>query len=425
MPDEEDFNVLYRRMAMAGDAFSPSAPISRMTLFAGRQQQIMRCIDIAYRRGQHGIIFGERGVGKTSLANLIGEFILKSDSADAMPRFLTPRVNCTASSDYNSIWREVFGRIPSYDNTGKEGVSIGNFGAALDDQPLNPGKVQTVLEGISIQTSLIVIIDEFDRLSDPESKRLMADTLKTLSDHSIGATIFLVGVADTVDQLIAEHQSVARAMMQIQMPRMEDAEIGDIVKKGLDRFNSRSEDFSLTITDDALELIITLARGLPHYAHLVAQKACYASIEREKTEITTTHIMTGVLSALDEIRQSTLSSYDTAVYSAHRNATYCETLTACALADPDRLGFFTPSDVRKPLERIRKKAVQIAIFSDHLEQFCEAKRGAVLEKKGEARRVRYRFTDALMQPYVIMRALAEEKIEPNALATNGTTEKSK
>jgi hypothetical protein len=59
------------------------------------------------------------------------------------------------------------------------------------------------------------------------------------------------------------------------------------------------------------------------------------------------------------------------------------------------LGFFTSSDVRKPLERIRKKAVQIASFSGHLEEFCEAKRGAVLEKKGDTRKVRYRFTDAL------------------------------
>src|SRR5277367_591073 len=201
MVDEKNSpNRLYNRIAMAGHAFSPSAPISRVTLFAGRHQQIMRSIDVVYRRGQHGIIFGERGVGKTSMANLIADFISRSDKVDAPPRFLTPRVNCTASSDYDSIWREVFGRIPYFENSGETGLAIGNFASKLTDRKLDPGTVQDLLEAISSQRDLIVVVDEFDRLRDSKSRRLMADTLKTLSDHSIDATIFLVGVADTVDQ---------------------------------------------------------------------------------------------------------------------------------------------------------------------------------------------------------------------------------
>jgi Cdc6-like AAA superfamily ATPase len=421
--EESPHTVVYGRIAKAGHAFSPSAPISRVTLFAGRHQQVMRSIDIVYRRGQHGIIFGERGVGKTSMANLIADFISQSDKVDAPPKFLTPRVNCTAGSDYDSIWREVFGRISYFENSGQTGLAMGNFASALKDKKLDPGTVQNILEAISTQQDLIIVIDEFDRLRDSKSRRLMADTLKTLSDHSINATIFLVGVADTVDQLIAEHQSVARALMQIQMQRMEDDEIKEIIHKGLDRFNSQSEDFQLHATDEAIDWIITLARGLPHYAHLLAQKACYSAIQEEEPEISRDHVMQGVSSAHDEIQQSTLSSYDTAVYSAHKNATLSETLVACALAQTDRLGFFAPRDVQNPLSRIRKRErLQIASFSNHLEEFCESKRGAVLEKRGDKRRVRYRFTDSLMAPYVIMRALSEGKIDPKMLSGNGETQ---
>jgi Cdc6-like AAA superfamily ATPase len=314
----------------------------------------------------------------------------------------------------------VFGRISFINDSGKSGLTIGDYASTLGDKKLDPGAVQNRLEAISTQQDLIVVIDEFDRLRDAKSKRLMADTLKALSDHSIGATVFIVGVADTVDQLIAEHQSVARAMMQIQMPRMGEDEMKEIVQKGLDRFNSQSEDFQLSASDDALALVINLGRGLPHYAHLLAQKACYTAIQGQQTEITDAHVRQGVFAALDEIRQSTLSSYDTAVYSAHKNATLCETLTACALADTDRLGFFAPSDVRKPLTNIRKKMtpVQIASFSHHLEEFCDSKRGSVLEKKGDKRRVRYRFTDALMEPYVVMRAFVEGRIDPAMLGAN-------
>lgn len=422
MPEDENpYAPLYRRMAKAGSAYSPSAPISRVTLFAGRQRQVMRCIDVVYNRGQHGIIFGERGVGKTSMANLIADFISKSDDkADALPRFLTPRVNCTATSDYDSIWREVFGRVSFFDDSGQTGLAIGNYAGSLSDKKLDPGEVQRTLEAITIQRDLIVVIDEFDRLRDAKARRLMADTLKTLSDHSIGATIFLVGVADTVDELIAEHRSVARAMMQIQMPRMDDSEIKEIVGRGLDRFNQESEDFQLSVADQAISWIILLARGLPHYAHLLAQKACYAAIQAAQNEIGVTHVMQGVLSAHDETHQTTQSSYHTAVYSAHKNATLVHTLIACALARTDQLGFFAPSDAQKPLTRIRRKdkPVQIASFTHHLDQFCEPRRGMVLEKRGDQRRTRYRFSDSLMAPYIIMRAIKEGTIDPQILEQN-------
>ncbi len=48
----------------------------------------------------------------------------------------------------------------------------------------------------------------------------MADTIKTLSDWGTEATIILVGVGDSIDQLIEEHESVVRALVRIHMPRM-------------------------------------------------------------------------------------------------------------------------------------------------------------------------------------------------------------
>jgi Cdc6-like AAA superfamily ATPase len=269
-----------------------------------------------------------------------------------------------------------------------------------------------------MQLPLIIVVDEFDCLKDRRSRKLMADTIKALSDHSVDATIFIVGVADSVDSLIADHNSISRAMAQIQMPRMDDAEIKEIVQKGLERFNSQNHDFQITASEKALQWIIMLARGLPHYAHLLAQKACYTSIEKEEREITFDHLMQGVLAALEETRQTTLTSFDKAVYSAHKNATLRDTLEACALAQTNQSGFFSPSDVRKPLCQIRKKEqLQIASFIDHLEQFCGSRRGSILQKSGDSGRVRYRFADALIPPYVIMRGLVDGRIAPPTFAT--------
>jgi hypothetical protein len=38
--------------------------------------------------------------------------------------------------------------------------------------------------------------------------------IKVLSDNSVPATLVLVGVADSVDALIVEHQSIERALVQ-------------------------------------------------------------------------------------------------------------------------------------------------------------------------------------------------------------------
>jgi hypothetical protein len=78
----------------------------------------------------------------------------------------------------------------------------------------------------------IIVIDEFDRLR-PDRRRAFADMVKTLSDDAVAATVVLVGVADSVEQLLAEHQSVERPLLQIRMPRMSTKEIKDVVTNGL------------------------------------------------------------------------------------------------------------------------------------------------------------------------------------------------
>jgi len=55
---------------MLGTVFKPTAPINREDLFAGRQPQTRDVVDAVNQQGQHAVLYGERGVGKTSLANM-------------------------------------------------------------------------------------------------------------------------------------------------------------------------------------------------------------------------------------------------------------------------------------------------------------------------------------------------------------------
>jgi hypothetical protein len=91
---------------------------------------------------------------------------------------------------------------------------------------------------------------------------------------------------------------------------------------------------------------------------------------------------------------------------------YSQVLLACALAETDEFGYFAANDVCPPMAGIMKRKYDIPSFARHLASFSTVERGSVLKKTGTKRRFRYRFTDPLMQPFVIMKGLADRKIDP-------------
>ena len=101
-----DANEKFERMAQIARAFSRSAAIGRKG-FAGRSAQITDVINACMQRGQHVVIFGERGAGKTSLANILIHIL------DG--KFTTPpcgSINCDHTTIFSSLWRAIFAEIP-------------------------------------------------------------------------------------------------------------------------------------------------------------------------------------------------------------------------------------------------------------------------------------------------------------------------
>lgn len=86
---------------------------------------------------------------------------------------------------------------------------------------------------------------------------------------------------------------------------------------------------------------------------------------------------------------------------------YEPVLLACALADADELGRFQQASVQTPLSEIiiRDKPYTATTFAFHMNEFCTPKRNNILERDGPERNLRYSFSDAMMQPYVIIRSL--------------------
>ena len=392
------------RMAFeASRVFSPSAPIDDRTLFAGRLEQVRQVIDAINQKGQHAIIFGDRGVGKTSLANVLASFLPQGTNV------LSQRINCDEGDSFNSVWLKVFSEIQHQEVTRVGGFAGGSQRprADADAEIISPDVVRRQLTHWSANTTLILIIDEFDRVGE-SYRSIFADTIKTLSDHAVSATVILVGVADSVENLIQGHESVQRALVQIKMPRMSRAEIEEIVKNGLSRLG-------MQIVPEALGHIIVLAQGLPHYAHLLALHASRAALDRRSLNVDTKALDTAIHKAIEEAQQSIRSAWHKAVQSPRKDNLFGDVLLACALATTDDMGTFAAQDVRTPMREITSKTYDIPSFAQHLNEFSSDKRGNILKKMGSTRRFRFRFTNPLMPPFVIMRGFAEGKIKSGLL----------
>ena len=108
--------------------------------------------------------------------------------------------------------------------------------------------------------------------------------------------------------------------------------------------------------------------------------------------------------ALKYAQQSITDDYERATTSSEETL-YRWVLLACAMAESDKFGYFTATDVVTPMNSIMKKEFPVSLFSKHLNAFCEPKHGPVLHRVSTARGYKYKFKTAIMQPYVLMKGL--------------------
>lgn len=387
-----------------GRVFTPGSPLNERDLFAGRSDQVQQIISAISQKGYHVVLFGDRGVGKTSLSNVLIEFL--GDIGQDM--FLMPRANCDASDDFASLWKKVLRGVSithSKSGVGFTAEAIQTSSTIADMLPdtITPDDVRRTLAQLATNNSMVVIFDEFDRLQNRTTTIMMADLVKSLSDHGVDATIMLIGVADSVNALIGEHQSVERALVQVRLPRMSRAEIEQIIGRGLTKLG-------MGIDAPAMAELSTLSQGLPYVTHLLALHTARAALRKHSLKIDLADVQTGVLHSLGQWQQSIITTYHSATHSHQPDNIFKEVLDACAVAGQDETGYFTAASVRLPLRAITGRNYDIPNFARHLNEFTKPERGAILQRTGETRRIRYRFDSPLIKPYIIMRSVADGRL---------------
>jgi len=388
----------YKLIALISQSFTPGSPIDSRDLFAGRKRQREKLLSTIFQKGEHAILYGERGVGKTSLANTLFDFLVVMGKF----KYFRAKVNCSGHMSFEEIWRSIFKQLVFTDEEG--------FTSTVDQIMPDSPNSENIRETFQVfRDPSIIIIDELDTITEQGVRRKLADTIKTLSDNRIDATIILVGVGDSIEQLFGEHPSIERNVVQVPMRRMAKIELLEIIQKGLAKCDG------MTIDNAARDRIADFSQGLPYYTHLLARESALEAVRSDRALISMADLDEAIKESVNNHLETNLRAYNKAV-SAPRGKNFKPVLLACALAKKNELQWFYARDVVDPVRLITKKNYDVPSFAKHLKAFCEEGRGCILERRGPPRKVQYRFVKPLMEPYVVLRGLADGLISERQLS---------
>lgn len=377
------------------------APIDEEDLFAGRNREVLRMLETVMERSKHVVLLGERGVGKTSLSNIFWKRFHKT-----LKSFIVARVQAGPHDTFSSLW------LRALDELRAAGIGAGKAEYVrfnIDYDIITPTEVRRELQKCGANALPIIIVDEYNEVVDEDAKRLTANLIKELYDFSITTTVLLVGVAENISELIHDHKSIDRALVQIPLNRISKGELREIIQK-------RAKRTPLVFSGDAIWTIVILSRGLPFFTQILSKHAALHAARNRRINVTNDDVDAAMAAFIRDSEASFKDKYREATRSNQDNF-FEQSLLACALSPTDDEGFFTANDVVEPYSAIMKEKKRIAHFEKHLRRFTSEAGGNVLIKRGGDRQQRFRFADPRMQPYVIIRGIQCGMIDEMAKAT--------
>lgn len=379
------------RLDLLDEVFLPSSPIHTEELLAGRVTQRGNLLEMSRTKGGHAAIYGMRGVGKTSVAAVF-------EAGARELGHLVVRVNCGEGASFEDLIYEI--AIELQDILPDEWSEW----IAQRLTSYTQGDVVRLFLALSQEARLIVILDEFDLITNDGVTRQLANLMKALADKHADAHIVVVGVAESVNAIMQGHASVARGLVQVGMPLLEREELDNILAVASDRLDVRFPDLLRA-------RVLGLSNRLPHYTHLLGKELARRAILAERDEVLLEDWSDALVASVSKAQQTLVDIYSQATTTA-KPSMFEPLLLSCALAAKDEQGYFRPADVNPHLNSISGKTYALASFTGNLASLAKVERGPALEAKIFAdKRNRYRFANPLLQPYVLLRAVQEGRID--------------
>lgn len=272
-------------------AFTPSRPVVEPAMYAGREEVLRGLISSIEDQQLHVVIFGSRGIGKTSTLHVLCDIAREA-------RYHVRYDSCGERTSFDEMFRSILRDTPllyheSYDPTSDEIEEGLSFIDLVGDTPLTVTMVSDLFSKVS-GTRLLIVLDEFDRAGDPNFRRSVAELIKNLSDRASRVQLVIAGVAQNLNEIIEHIPSIRRNILGLQLPNMSDEEIKELISNGETASGIR-------FGGNALDTICNIVLGLPYLASLISHHAGLVALDADRTEVVFGDLEAALATALGEI----------------------------------------------------------------------------------------------------------------------------
>lgn len=362
-------------------AFSTS-PLHSRVMLKGRDRELERAVFGLASPGKATFVVGDRGVGKTSLAQTCAMSLTNGERRPIL------ELSCEKGQELFRMIRELGRDLVDYDPLANPAQTSLTFKAGLVgyDRKTNSGIEVPLPESINdaiqvLQSSLerwrvksgfevpVVIVDEFDRLA--KDKELFGDFIKQIGDRGIPVRLIFCGVAHELSELLGGHPSAPRHITTVLLDRL-----------GWDPRMQIVEDaarlLEIEFQRDHIFRMAAISDGYPYYIHLIGMEAArvhHYSSASTKSQITSSEFNDAVQRAVENTMLDLKRLYDEATKK------YTSSDEAVATVSENELVLWAAAS-HPDLDRSGT-----AIFQD----FCRLK--TILQRQGKATATARTFTE--------------------------------
>lgn len=394
-------------------SFTPFKPVELVELFKGRNDVISRVVTELDSPGRNIILYGDRGVGKTSLANLTWFF------SNSKRNLLVHR--CSATSTFDTIFADVLAKLGvthvEGNRTSTRRRSVGISGTVGIDAGLsNSVELQNISGQFGLSPQFVcshlsscdglLVLDEYDRIDNSATNTAVADLVKHLADSGSSTKLMIVGVSESVSDLIGSHPSIARSLAEIKMPRMADAELLEIVEDGFRLLEVRCP-------TRIAESMVKTSDGFPHFTHLLGLKISLALARRLSEQkdaglsVTEDDYNDGLTAAIDGSQESLKVAYRRATETVRRKSDgYVQVLEAMAIETSSTE--VQLSTLLKNINELFGLELHQQNISNYMGKLVNERRVLVRPRTGF-----YKFRDPMMRAYIRMK-MGNKRLSGNA-----------
>ena len=256
----------------------------------------------------------------------------------------------------------------------------------------------------------IVVIDEFDAISNKEERNYFSGLLKQLGDQSVNIKFIFTGIGHTLDDLLGAHQSAYRQLEEIQLFRLGWDARREIV-------DAACASLGLSVDINVNYRIAIISDGFPYYVHLIAEKMLWEAFSDDaiNTELGFDHFHLGLRAAISSVNAELKKPYQKAVI--HRDKIY-ETIV-WSTADGDNIDRAT-KDMYESYKLISSKTESSQVlsspkFSEYIRKLKLPAYGSILTSI-TGRTGWYTYNEKMLRGYIRMQA------EANGIQLDGERE---